>query len=117
MSRYLSTSSSFSIKLLTSTSTLTSTSHHSCPSNCTCRTISAITTASPTSPKAPLTIEDMSLASPTDLSTPDPNNAISDNTKDATTIDFDFEDLFTYDNPQKKLASVMEVSTRQRRDG
>ena len=41
------------------------------------------------------------------------SNARSDNL-DMSTKDFDFEDVFTYDKPQKKLARVVEVSTSAR---
>lgn len=34
--------------------------------------------------------------------------------KDMSSKDFDFEDVFTYDKPQKKLKSVVEVSTATR---
>ena len=34
--------------------------------------------------------------------------------KDLSSKDFDFEDVFTYDKPQKKLKSIVEVSTPSR---
>ncbi len=33
---------------------------------------------------------------------------------DLSSQDFEFEDIFTYDKPQKKLSKVVEVATRER---